>query len=187
MLLDKDARGESFRRVGVENGHRGLQHDGSRVEVAVDEMNGGAAHLHAVLPRLVLRLEPGEGGQQRRVDVQDGVGKGGDEHRAEKAHEAGQAHEADITGPKFLDEPAIVVLTTREIAMAQAQRLDARVSRPIESGRIRPVGDDDGNARSQAPVGDGPDDRLQGAAAARDQNAEGAILNSQFSILNSGT
>ena len=54
------------------------------------------AHLDAVLERLPLRVEAGEGRQQRGVDVQDPAGEGADEDGREEAHEAGEADEVDL-------------------------------------------------------------------------------------------
>ena len=53
--------------------------------------------LDAVLERLPLGVEPGKRGKQRRVDVEDAVGKRVDERRPEQAHEPGQADQIDAT------------------------------------------------------------------------------------------
>ena len=44
---------------------------GPGVHARVDEVHGHAEDLHAVVERLLDRAQPGEGGQQRRVDVDD--------------------------------------------------------------------------------------------------------------------
>ena len=75
MFLFQNARRKRLHRVAVVNGNGSLDDDGSVVEVLVHEVNGAAADLHAVFERLVLRIQAREGGEQRRVDVQDSFGK----------------------------------------------------------------------------------------------------------------
>ena len=41
-------------------GHGCLQHDRARVELGVDEVDGGAGDLDAVVERLALRVEAGK-------------------------------------------------------------------------------------------------------------------------------
>ena len=66
----------------VEHGHGLLQHDRARVEALVDEVDGGAAHLDAVLQGLALGVEARERRQQRRMHVQDPPGEGAQERAA---------------------------------------------------------------------------------------------------------
>ena len=56
----EDARGERLLGVAREHRHRLLGHDRPGVEALVDEVHGGAAHLHAVLERLALRVQARE-------------------------------------------------------------------------------------------------------------------------------
>ena len=60
-------------------------------------MHGRAGDAHAVLQRLPLRVEAGKRGQQRRMDVQDPVGKCVEQRRANQTHEPGEAHEIDVS------------------------------------------------------------------------------------------
>src|SRR5262245_21965814 len=65
MFLDENPRAEALRRVVVEDRHRGLQHNRSRVELVRDEMDRRAAHADAILQRLSLCVQTGERRQQR--------------------------------------------------------------------------------------------------------------------------
>ena len=71
VLLRQDARGEGLHGVVVLHGYGRLQNDRAGIEIFVDEMHRAARILHAVLERLVLRVESGKGGQQRRMNIQD--------------------------------------------------------------------------------------------------------------------
>ena len=66
---------ERFHRVVVQHRHRRLNQDRAGVQILVHEMHGAAGDLDAVLQRLVLRVEAGKGGQQRRMDVQNAAGE----------------------------------------------------------------------------------------------------------------
>ena len=57
--------------------------------------------------RLTLRVETGEGRQQRRMDVEDGIGKRVDERGPEQSHEAGET-----------DQPNAALLSSDASAMS---------------------------------------------------------------------
>jgi hypothetical protein len=95
--------------------------------------------------------------------------------RAHEPHEARKAYHADVARTQRLDELAIEVVARLEGAVADVQRLDARLPRAVEAVRLRTVRDDDGNRGVERAVADGVDDRLQVAAATRDEDAEPSI------------
>ena len=76
MLLLEDARGEGFGGVVVEDGDGVLQDDDAVVYGLVDKVDGAAGDLGSVVEGLMLRVEAGERGQQRGVDVEDAIGEG---------------------------------------------------------------------------------------------------------------
>ena len=71
MLLCENAGGERLHGIVVQHRHGGLHDDGAGVQVFVDEVDGAAGDFDAVLQRLVLRVQAGEGGQQRRMDIEN--------------------------------------------------------------------------------------------------------------------
>ena len=95
MFFGEDALGERVGVVGVEDRDGALQDDGAVVEVFVDEVDGATRDFDAVVEGLLLSVEAGEGGQQRRVDIEDAVGEGGNELGREQAHIAGEDDEVD--------------------------------------------------------------------------------------------
>ena len=56
--------------------------------------------------------------------------------------------------------------------MIEDEGLDARRARPLQAGRARLVRDDDGDLRIEAATGDRVDERLEIAAAPRDEDAD---------------
>ena len=59
--------------------------------------------------------------------------------------------------------------------MIEYQRLDARLTRALEPAGVVLIRDDDRNRRVEPPLADRVDQRLQVAAAPRDQYAEPAV------------
>src|SRR5258707_4569380 len=94
--------------VGIEDGDDGLQDDGAGVEIFVDEVDGASGELDAVVEGLLLRFEAGEGRQERRVNIEDALGKGGYEEGGEKAHVAGEADEIDFVFVEYGGDLSVV-------------------------------------------------------------------------------
>ena len=93
MLLDEDARRKRLGTCRRHARHRGLQNDRTGVEVGGHEMDGGPGHLHAMVQRLALRVDARERRQERRVDVENRVGKCVEKRCPDQPHETGQADE----------------------------------------------------------------------------------------------
>jgi len=83
MFLFQDALGKGVLVVGIEDRNGGLQDDGACVEIFVDEMDGAAGEFHAVVERLLLGFEAGEGREERGMNIEDALGKGGYEEWGE--------------------------------------------------------------------------------------------------------
>ena len=108
VFLAQDFGGERVLGVVVRDGNDGLEDDGAGVEIFVNEMDGAAGEFYAVFEGLALGFEAGEGGKERRVNVEDAVGEGGDEIRREEAHVAGEADEVNFVLVEDGDDLAIV-------------------------------------------------------------------------------
>ena len=93
-------------------------------------MNGRAGDLDAVLERLLLGIDAGKRRQQRRVNVEHGVGKRLEQLGADQPHEAREAHQGDVPGGQFRGDRPIEVVTRRELAMIDHQGLDAGLRAP---------------------------------------------------------
>jgi len=108
MFLFQDALGKGVLVVGIEDGNDGLQDDGAGIEIFVDEVDGASGELDAVVEGLLLRFEAGEGRQERRVNIEDALGKGGYEEGGEKAHVAGEADEINFVFVEYGGDLAVV-------------------------------------------------------------------------------
>src|SRR2546422_11224498 len=79
-----------------------------------------------------LRVEAGEGGQQRGMDVQDASRKSPDEIRAQDAHEAREAHQVHLKLLEDTDHLTVVLFSAfplrRDEASLEFQR--ARAGQP---------------------------------------------------------
>ena len=103
LVLDRAQRrrGRPPGRVASGSSIARLQDDRAGVDALVDEVDGHPEDLHAVVDRLLDRAHAREGGQQRRVDVDDPVGEAGHEAGVEERHVAGEHDQLDAA----LDEP----------------------------------------------------------------------------------
>lgn len=72
-----------------ENGNGGLGKDGTGVHAFVHQVHGASSDAYACLKCLTWRMNTWEGGQQRRVNVDDSKGEFADHVWAQNAHEAG--------------------------------------------------------------------------------------------------
>ena len=150
MLLLENAVGESVGVVRGQDGDGSLEDDDAVVQLLIDKMDGAAGDLDAVVEGLLLRVEAGEGREQRGVDVEDAVGEGADEVRREQAHVAGEADELDVMLAESGDDVGIV-LGALAAAGVEGEGGEAALAGGGEAGSVGHVRDDDSNAG----VGDG--------------------------------
>src|SRR3954469_9871483 len=146
-----------------------LYDDRPGVDALVDEVDSDADHLHAVVDGLLDRPEPGEGREQRRVDVHDAAGKAADEGRAEDLHEPGQD---DQLGPALLEpgrKGVVAVAAVGVVGGGEDTRRDAGGAGAVEPARLRAVGAHGDDLHAVAPVRR-VEDRLEVRALARDQH-----------------
>ena len=109
VFFGEDAHGEAVRGVGVEDRYGALKDDGAVVQVLVDKVDRAARNFHAVVERLLLCVEAGKGGEQRRVDVKNAVGEGLDEDGRKQPHVAGEDDEIDTVLSKRGNHLRVVV------------------------------------------------------------------------------
>ena len=95
MLLLEDAGRQGIGGITRHDRHRALDDDGPAIELRGHEMNGHAAHLHAMLDRLLLRIESRERRKQRWMDVQDAIRKGLEQRCLDHPHVAGEYDQFD--------------------------------------------------------------------------------------------
>src|SRR2546427_5412649 len=146
MLLFENFFGEGCFRIFVEDGDSGLQNDRAGVEIFVDEMHGAAGEFDAVFEGLALRFEAGEGGKQRRMNIQDAIGKFGDKKRRQQAHVTGEADEVDFVLVQNSGDLAVVDFPFQTLRRNHA-RLDSSGFGALDAGSAFAIADDDGDLR----------------------------------------
>src|SRR6185295_2027492 len=99
VLDGPDARVERLRRVAALDGHGLLEDDRPAVRSLIDEVDGYACFRHTRGESLADRVQPGEGGEERGVDVDRR--KTPEEGGRQKLHVAGADDDLDA----FLLEP----------------------------------------------------------------------------------
>lgn len=128
--------------VGVGDPGGVLVDDRALVELGRDVVGGGADHLHAALPGLVVRPGAPEAGQERVVDVDHPARQGGAHGGGEDLHVAGQHHQLDVELLHQGEEPGIGLVAgggrDREVVEGDVVPLRQRG----QVGVVGPDGDD---------------------------------------------
>jgi hypothetical protein len=152
-----------------------LQDRRAGVDPLVDDVDGDPGRLDPRLQRLADRVEPREGRQQGRVDVDHPVAEAPHEGRAEQLHVAGQD---DEVGRETLDPVAdrvIPCLTVHVLGSCEDRGLDPGRPGPLQRPRRGLVRADADHLDLAAAV-QAVEDRLQVGPGPRgeDDDAEGA-------------
>src|SRR3954470_4056508 len=153
------------------NVERLLRDDRPQVHVLVDEVDGHAHHRDAILDRLLGGPEAGEGGQQRRVDVDDPPREAADEGRAEDLHEAREHDQLDPALLEPVRERAVALRAVGVVARGEDGRRNARGSSALQPAGLRAIGDDCHDLDPVAPMRR-VEDRLEVRALARDHHRD---------------
>ena len=138
MLFGENARGERVGGIVVEHGYGLLQNDGAAVEIFIDEMHGTAGLFNAMGPGLLLGVETGKRGQQRRVNIEDSSGKMRNEVSAKQTHVAGEANEIEpLLVEQSGDLPVVgIAIETFGVERAAGQ---AEPAGPIQARGLRAI------------------------------------------------
>jgi len=141
-----------------------------RIDALVDEVDRDAGDLDPVLDRLLDGAETREGGQQRRVDVDDTARETADEAGCQELHETGEHDQVnrprlEPAGQRLVAPGAVRLVGEREDA-----GLDPRRLRPPETASGGPAG---GHRRYlDLRVAEIVDQRLQVRPVTRDEDCD---------------
>ena len=124
-----------------------LQHDDSVVQLFIHKMHRAAGDANSILQRLTLRIEARKCRQQRRMNIQNRIGKGGHKFRRQQAHISSQANQFHAMFAQAGDDFGILLG-----ALSSARLQSPACVRPRACGRgnpsgIRAIGNDNGNFR----------------------------------------
>jgi len=100
VFLDLDPGMQGFRGIVIEDGNRALDEDGAGIGSAIDDMDRTTSDFCAIFEGLLPGGNAGEGGQERRMDIEDPVGEGGQKSGFYDAHKAGQSDDLRSPGLK---------------------------------------------------------------------------------------
>ena len=124
VLFGQHARGERVFGVPGQHGHRRLDDDRARIERWRDEMDGAAVNPHARFERTPVRVQSGERGQQRRVNVEAPPVVARDKARREHPHESGENDEVGLVAVDLRCQRGFEILAPRMRAMIDDGRRD---------------------------------------------------------------
>jgi len=113
-------------------------------------------------------VDAGEGGQQRRVDVQNRIRVGRQQRRPDAAHVSGQHHQVHLALAQDLQVPPLGLEELLRAVAPYGHVLGGDVMFPcaLEGPRVGLVADDDHHAGVNAPRLAVVNDRLQVRASA---------------------
>ncbi len=147
-----------------------LQNDGTVVQRRGDEMHAGAVHLDAGLQRLLVGMQAGEAGQQRRMDVHHPAGIVLDELGRQDPHEAGQHHQVGHVGVDRVGQRLVEAGPVGIVAMIDHADRNALRRGELEAGRVGTAGQHGGDPCRPGLLAAGPDDRFHVGTASRDKD-----------------
>jgi hypothetical protein len=109
VFFGQNPRGERLGVVGLQHRNSALQNNGSVIQMLIYKMHSAAGHLDAIVEGLLLGFKTREGRQKRWVNVENPVGKCGNELGRQKAHVPGEADQIDVVGAQGGDDIGIVL------------------------------------------------------------------------------
>lgn len=169
VFLYKDTFCQGCGGIFGQNRNSSLNDDGPGINTGVDKMNRTTGQARTIIYGLLLRMEAGERRQQCRVNIDDSLGKGGQHDRGDDPHESGQHNQVNVSFLQGTYESLIEIFTGSEVAVVDAQGVDACLPRPLQGSGTRVVADDQSDVDGEAAALLLIDDRLQVGAAAGGQ------------------
>src|SRR6185312_4416252 len=144
-VLDREhTPGKRLFRVVRFDRNRALDDDRPGIHFGNDKMHGRAVARRARFERASVRVEPLEGRQQSRMDIEQALRPLLDEPRGEQPHKAGKAHDFDAMPRKHALQGALeggAVLA--ECGVVDHVGCDARRLRALQSAGIGDIGNDE--------------------------------------------
>src|SRR5665647_417181 len=153
VLLDEDAGRQRLLGVVLKHWDDGLEDDRAHVDLGGDEVDRAAGEPDAPVDGPLLDVEAGEGGQERRVDVDDAVLQSVAQRGRQDPHVAGEADEIDASALDLADDGPVVALARSEELGIEEERLEAPLPGPEETRGVGLVAQDEGDFRADIAPG----------------------------------
>src|SRR6187401_305135 len=141
------------------------------IELLIHEMDRTARYPGAVVEGLMLRVESGERGQERGVDVENAERELAHEGGAEQSHVPGEANEVDLVGAKLGGDQLIVGFAL-EALRGQGHGVESQLPRRLEPGRLGLIRNHHGDLGVELAFGDITGDRSEVRAAPGKKNTD---------------
>ena len=174
VLHDLNPGVERLGVVAIKDGHRLLRNDRSVIHLFVDEVDGDPGQCDTVLQCLLDCMRSGERRKQCRMHIDDRVGKPLDRRWGEDTHEAGKDDRggAEVEGnvAYFSGEG----LARCRFCPIDDDDRDSSSLRTLESRRLGPVRDNDGDSASEAVRSRCVDQCLKIGSTSRYENGDGS-------------
>ena len=146
VLGREHARGQRVRCVRVVHRHGGLRDQWPGFDFRHHQVHAGAMDLHPGRQCARVGVEPLEGGKERRMDVDHPAVPLPHEPGREQPHESRQAHDLDAMTLEARLQCALERLAVLAVvAVIDHRRGDAGRGRTLEAGRVRQVGEHEGD------------------------------------------
>lgn len=160
--------------VMVENGHGLLADDGAGIHAGVHKMHGAAGDFHAVVERLFPGFEPGKGGQQRGMDIDDAPFKRAQKIALQDAHETGEDDQIHLGRLQLFHESALGVLVQFGAEFSRRDEAGGKIAFAGvgQNSRGFDIAEDDGGGRWNFPRRDGIGDGDKVGTFAGTENAD---------------
>ena len=169
-------------RARVRKLERALQDDRAGVDALVDEVHRDAEDLHPVRERLPDRVEAGEGGQQRRMHVDDARAGSAAGTRASAAACSRRARRAARRGRRSSRRARRRALRGRRSRRAGTSPSARRRAARARARRAGLVGRDRRDDDPLRPAVERVEDRLQVRAGARGEDGEAELAHAAASF-----
>ena len=108
VLFRQDPFRQRMRIVALNHWNCPLQNDRPVIQMLIHKVNRTPGHFHAVIERLLLRIKPRKRRQQRWMNVQNAIGKCGDELRRQQPHITSEANQVHAMGTQTFGNICIV-------------------------------------------------------------------------------
>ena len=154
------------------------------VDLRGDEMNRATVDARAVVERTLVRIEPGVGGEQRRMDVEHPTFIAAHKGRTENAHESRQHDEVGRARIDRCCEGPIERISAVEGPLVDDLCRDAMALRDGEARRIGAIADHGRHGATEYAAAFRVDERTEIRAATGNENGDadagaGSCLSSQ--------
>ena len=170
VFLNQNAGGQRRFIVAIEHRHGSLDDDRAMIQLGRDEMHRATVDPHTFFKRPLMRVQTGEGWQQRRVDVEQATFVMTHEIGRQNAHETSQHDQIGCKTVDAFSQRGIEGFAPGKCLVVDVMRCDSCLGGRLQTFGIRPVADHGSDIDRQIAGIAGGDQRFHIAATAGNQD-----------------